>query len=240
MAQGESVSEEGKNRPFPSGKKAASRVVVSIALILAIVFVPAGTLRWPEAWVFLLLYLSMVAGFFLWAKKKDPALLKERASPQKYVKPWDRTLIRIYSFFLVLMVIVAGLDAVRFRWSHLPLKWTVLGFAGLILAMLLVLWVMRENTFASSVVRIQTDRGHRVCSTGPYRHVRHPMYVGVILSIISLPPALGSIFALIPAGIIVGLFILRTSLEDKALQQELPGYREYAQKVRFRLIPRVW
>jgi protein-S-isoprenylcysteine O-methyltransferase Ste14 len=106
--------------------------------------------------------------------------------------------------------------------------------------MWLAFWATSENTFASSVVRIQTDRGHRVCSTGPYAHVRHPMYVGVILSIICFPLALGSFFALIPAGIIVGLFILRTFLEDKALQEELPGYKEYAQKVRFKLIPGVW
>jgi protein-S-isoprenylcysteine O-methyltransferase Ste14 len=184
--------------------------------------------------------LSAVAGFFLWAKKKDPALLKERASPQKDVKPWDRTLIRAYSVFLVAMPIMAGLDAVRFRWSRVPFGLILFGFAGLILAMLLVFWVMRENTFASSVVRIQTERGHRVCSTGPYQYVRHPMYVAVILSVVCLPVALGSLFALVPALVIVGLFILRTSLEDKTLQAELLGYKEYARKVRFRLIPGVW
>jgi protein-S-isoprenylcysteine O-methyltransferase Ste14 len=138
------------------------------------------------------------------------------------------------------MTVLTGLDGVRFRWSHVPFGLNLLGFAGLVLAMLLVFWVMRENTFASSVVRIQTDRGHRVCSTGPYAYARHPMYVGVILSIISFPLALGSLFALIPAVIIVGLFIMRAALEDKTLQEELPGYKEYAQKVRFRLIPGVW
>lgn len=225
---------------YLTGKKIGLRVTIGVAVVLAIFFVPAGTLRWPQAWVFLSLYLSAVAGFFFWAKKKDPALLKERASPQKYAKRWDRTLLRIYSVFLVAMLIVAGLDAIRFRWSYLPFGFNVLGFAGLVLAMLLVFWVMRENTFASSVVRIQTDRGHRVCSTGPYRHVRHPMYVAVILSVVCLPVALGSLFALIPAVVVVGLFVLRTALEDKTLQEELSGYKEYAQKVRFRLIPGVW
>ena len=223
-----------------AGKKIILRATFGIALLLAVFFVPAGTLRWPQAWVFLALYLSAVAGFFSWAKKKDPALLKERASPQKDVKPWDRTLIRAYSVFLVAMPIMAGLDAVRFRWSRVPFGLILFGFAGLILAMLLVFWVMRENTFASSVVRIQTERGHRVCSTGPYQYVRHPMYVAVILSVVCLPVALGSLFALVPALVIVGLFILRTSLEDKTLQAELLGYKEYARKVRFRLIPGVW
>jgi protein-S-isoprenylcysteine O-methyltransferase Ste14 len=228
-----------KHHPL-AGKKIILRATFGIALLLAVFFVPAGTLRWPQAWVFLALYLSAVAGFFSWAKKKDPALLKERASPQKDVKPWDRTLIRAYSVFLVAMPIMAGLDAVRFRWSRVPFGLILFGFAGLILAMLLVFWVMRENTFASSVVRIQTERGHRVCSTGPYQYVRHPMYVAVILSVVCLPVAMGSLFALVPALVIVGLFILRTSLEDKTLQAELLGYKEYARKVRFRLIPGVW
>jgi protein-S-isoprenylcysteine O-methyltransferase Ste14 len=224
-------------RAVMTGTKFVLRVLLGIALVLAVFFVPAGTLRWPQAWIFLVLYLSAVAGFFVYTKRKDPGLLKERMSPQKSVKPWDRRLVRVYSFFLAAMTVLTGLDAVRFRWSHIPLEWSVLGFGGLVLAMLLAFWATRENTFASSVVRIQTDRGHYVCSTGPYAYVRHPMYVGVILSIISLPLALGSLFALIPAGIIVGLFILRTSLEDKTLKEELPGYREYAQSVRFRLIP---
>jgi protein-S-isoprenylcysteine O-methyltransferase Ste14 len=223
-----------------SGKKLVFRVLIGIALLLAAFFIPAGTLRWPQAWVFLAFYLSAVAGFFVWTKKRDPGLLKERISPQKNVKAWDKKILRIYSLFLAALPIVAGLDAVRFCLSHLPLGLNVLGFAGLVLAMLLAFWATRENTFASSVVRIQTDRGQRVCSTGPYAHVRHPMYIAVILMAVSLPPALGSRYAFIPAAIIVGLFVLRTALEDKTLQEELPGYKEYAQKVRFRLIPGVW
>lgn len=228
------------SRTVLSGPRFILRAIFGIALLLALFFVPAGTFRWPQAWIFLVLYLSAVAGFFVYTKRKDPGLLKERISPRKSVKPWDRRLVRVYSLFLAAMIVLAGLDAVRFRWSRLPIGWNVPGFGGLILAMLLGFWATRENTFASSVVRIQTDRGHYVCSTGPYAYVRHPMYVGVILSVISLPLALGSLFAFVPAGIIVGLFILRTSLEDKTLKDELPGYKEYAQKVRFRLIPGLW
>jgi protein-S-isoprenylcysteine O-methyltransferase Ste14 len=222
------------------GKKIALRVTIGIVLLLAVLFVPAGTLRWPQAWVLLALYLSAVAGFFVWTKKRDPDLLKERISPPKNIKAWDRRILRIYSLFLAVLPIVAGLDAVRFRSSHLPFGLNVLGFASLVLTMLLAFWATKANTFASAVVRIQTDRGHRVCSTGPYAYVRHPMYIAVILMAVSLPPALGSLYAFIPAVIIVGLFILRTALEDKTLQEELPGYKEYAQRVRFRLIPGVW
>lgn len=234
------MNTEGKNQPLLPRKALALRTVAGIGLFFVIFFVPAGSFRWPQAWVFLALYLSAVAGFFVWTKKKDPGLLKERISPQKNVKAWDRKILRVYSLFLAVLPIVAGLDAVRFRWSHLPFGLNLLGFAGLVLTMLLAFWATRENTFASSVVRIQTDRGHRVCSTGPYAYVRHPMYIAVILMAVSLPPALGSRYAFIPAVVIVGLFILRTALEDKTLQEELPGYKDYAQKVRFRLIPGVW
>jgi len=234
------MNAERKNQPLLPKKTLIIRTVGGIGLFLVVLFVPAGSFCWPQAWVFLALYLSAVAGFFMWTKRKDPDLLKERMSPQKNVKAWDRRIVRVYSFFLVAMTVLTGLDAVRFRWSHVPFGLNLLGFAGLVVAMLLVFWVMRENAFASSVVRIQTDRGHRVCSTGPYAYARHPMYFGVILSIICFPLALGSLFAIIPAGIIVGLFILRTALEDKTLQEELPGYKDYAQKVRFRLFPGAW
>ena len=233
--------DKGRENPaFLSRGQIVLRSVAAIGLLFAGLFIPAGSLRWPQAWVFVSLYLSSVAGFFVWTKKRDPGLLKERISPAKNVKVWDRTIVRIYTFLLVVMIVLAGMDAVRFRWSRVALGLNLVGFAGLVLALGLAFWATRENTFASSLVRIQTDRGHRVCSTGPYAHVRHPMYVGVILSIICFPLALGSFFALIPAGIIVGLFILRTFLEDKSLEAELLGYKEYAQKVRFRLIPGIW
>ena len=216
------------------------RVTVGVGLLLAVLFGPAGTLRWPQAWVFLAFYLSGVAWFYIWTKRRDPGLLKERMSPQKNVKAWDKKILRIYTLFLAALLIVAGLDAVRLRWSHLSLGLNVLGFAGLVLTMLVAFWATKANTFASGVVRIQTDRGHRVCSTGPYAHVRHPMYIAVILMAASLPLALGSRYSLIPAAVIAGLFILRTILEDKTLKEELPGYREYTQKVRFWLIPGLW
>ncbi|MBE0710963.1 MAG: isoprenylcysteine carboxylmethyltransferase family protein, partial [Candidatus Aminicenantes bacterium] len=109
-----------------------------------------------------------------------------------------------------------------------------------VLSWAIVLWAFRENAYLSAYVRIQTERGHTVCTTGPYRFVRHPMYLAVILSILCMSLFLGSLFSLIPAGLVVGLFVLRTSLEDRALQAELPGYAEYASKTRWKLIPNVW
>jgi len=177
---------------------------------------------------------------FFWAKRKDSALLKERISRQKDVKPWDRKIIAVYTFFLAALPVVAGLDAARFRRSKLTLGVNLVGFAGFGLAMLGIFWAAKENTYLSSVVRIQSDRGQSVCTTGPYACIRHPMYAAIILLVICLPLALGSLYALVPAVIIVGLIILRTSLEDKTLQRELAGYTEYAKTVRFRLLPGMW
>jgi protein-S-isoprenylcysteine O-methyltransferase Ste14 len=216
------------------------RVIVTIVFILAIIFVPAGTLNWPEAWLYLILYIFAVGGCLIWLKKNDPELLKERRSTRKDVKGWDKKIILAYTITLIIMLALAGLDAVRFRWSQMPLMLKVLGFLGFIPAVTLGFWAMKQNTYLAQYVRIQKERGHRVITTGPYKYVRHPMYVGVILFILCFPLALGSLYSFIPALIIVILFIIRTSLEDKTLQEELEGYQEYAKRVRYKLIPGIW
>jgi len=223
-----------------SKAKIIIKTVVTVLFAFAVVFVPAGTLNWPEAWVFLLLYFVFVTAALIWMKKNAPGLLKERMSKKKDVKSWDKKFFTAYSIFLIALLIVPGLDAVRFGWSEVPLFVRVLGFLGFIPAMGFAFWAMKENAFASDTVRIQKERGHTVCTTGPYRYVRHPMYVGVILFLLCFPIALGSFYTFIPAFINTALFILRTSLEDKTLQEELPGYKEYAQEVRYRLFPGVW
>jgi protein-S-isoprenylcysteine O-methyltransferase Ste14 len=229
-----------RQREDASKAKIIIKTVVTILFLLALIFVPAGTLNWPEAWLVLLLYFAGVTGALIWMKKKAPGLLKERISPKKDAKSWDKRIITVYTLLLVALLIVPGLDAVRFGWSEVPLIVKVLGFVGYLPAGRFAFWAMKENAYLSDVVRIQKDRGHTVCTTGPYRYVRHPMYAGVMLIMLCLPLSLGSFYAFIPAFMIVVLFILRTSLEDKTLQEELPGYKEYAQKVRYRLLPGVW
>ncbi len=216
------------------------KTVVTVLFMFAVLFIPAGTLNWPEAWIFLFFYLTAVTALMIWMKKKSPDLLKERMSRKKEAKSWDRKFLIAYCFTLIAMAIIPGLDAVRFRWSEVPLILKVLGFIGYIPSLGFAFWAVKENAYASDVVRIQEDRGHTVCTTGPYRHVRHPMYVGVIFFLLSFPLSLGSLYTFIPAFIIIILFIIRTSLEDRALQEELPGYTEYSQKVRYRLLPGVW
>ena len=216
------------------------KTVVTVLFAFAVVFVPAGTLNWPEAWIFLSLYFVFVTVALVWMKKNAPGLLKERMSRKKDTKSWEKKFFAAYIFSLIALLVVPGLDAVRFGWSEVPLIGKVLGFAGSIPALCFAFWAVKENAFASDTVRIQKDRGHTVCTTGPYKYVRHPMYVGIILFLLCFPLFIGSLYTFIPALIIIALFIMRTALEDKTLQEELPGYKEYAQKVRYQLFPGVW
>ncbi len=216
------------------------RGIAMSGCLIALFFGPGGTFNWPEAWLFLFLYAVALTGIVVWMKKNAPDLLKERMSRKKDAKTWDKVILSIYTVLVMIMLAVIGFDAVRYNWSHVPLLVKVLGFLGFFPAYMLVFWTMTQNRYLSEVVRIQKERGHDVCTTGPYRYIRHPMYVGVIIFVLCLPLALGSFFALILSAAIVIVFIIRTALEDKTLQKELSGYKEYAEKVRYRLIPGVW
>ena len=145
----------------------------------------------------------------------------------------------VYLIFLIGIIIISGLDF-RFKWSVVPPWAVIVGFMASIPAVVIISLSARENTYLSDVVRIQEDRGHRVCTTGPYHYVRHPMYVGIIIMVFMLPLLLGSLYALIPAGLTASTFVVRTALEDKTLKMELSGYQEYAQKTRYRLLPGIW
>ena len=153
-------------------------------------------------------------------------------------KAWDKVLAPLMALSIGFpLVIVAGLDH-RYGWSpEFPLWLIVLGFILISLGYAFATWALAENRFFSSVVRIQTDRGHVVCDSGPYRIVRHPGYAGSILSLPGIVLALCSVWTLIPAAVALIIAVIRTSLEDQTLQEELPGYRDYAQRVRYRLIP---
>jgi protein-S-isoprenylcysteine O-methyltransferase Ste14 len=156
-------------------------------------------------------------------------------------KAWDKILAPLMAVSIGFpMVIVAGLDH-RYNWSSgFPLWLSVIGFILIILGYAFASWAMAENRFFSSVVRIQTDRGHVVCDTGPYRFVRHPGYAGNIPPLFGIVLALGSVWTLIPAAVALIITLIRTVLEDQTLQEELPGYRDYARRVRFRLIPGIY
>jgi len=219
----------------------AVKVVLSAGYI-AFVFTAAGTLRWPRFWFYIGLYVVMTGSLMLWLKKRNPGLFKERmtAAKKSDVKKWDRTIVGAYTVFLLIMYLVIPLDAVRFRWSRVPLALSWLAFAGLLGSWALVVFAFRVNSYLSGFVRIQSDRGQTVCTAGPYRFMRHPMYLANILACLCVPPFLGSMFGWIPAGFCAALFVLRTALEDSTLRNELPGYADYAAKVRWKLVPGIW
>lgn len=146
----------------------------------------------------------------------------------------------IYSVLLVVTPLISGLDY-RFSWSPLTTNSIkVIGIAALAISFLPLTWSMAVNRFFEPTVRIQTQQEHQVISSGPYRYIRHPGYVGVILQFIAVPLSLGTLVAWIPALLGAALYVLRTALEDKTLQAELPGYVEYTQRTRYRLFPFIW
>ena len=224
----------------PTLGKRILRGFLSVVLFAALLFVPAGRWDWVAGWAFLIFALSSITILSLVLWRRDPELIKERTRVAENVESWDRMILRIYGVLSISLFVVAGLDAGRFLWSSIPLSFRVLSWIVLIGASAIVWWALFTNTFTSRMVRIQEDRGHRVVTKGPYQFVRHPMYVGVILAVLSIPLVLGSWWALIPGVGIMVLFIVRTALEDQTLQAKLSGYSEYTKSVRYRLVPGIW
>ena len=198
---------------------------------------------WWQGWAYSLLFASSGIGIRIWAERRHPGLMAERAqlSRAQDVKSWDRLLAPLMALSLGLpLFVVAGLDH-HFGWSPDFPSW--LNIVGLVLAAAgygFAGWAFLENRFFSAVVRIQSERGHVVCDTGPYKIVRHPGYSGSVLPPFAMAVALGSLWTLIPAAAAVVIAVVRTTLEDRTLQKELPGYREYAERVRYRLIPGIY
>jgi protein-S-isoprenylcysteine O-methyltransferase Ste14 len=219
------------------------RISAVFALILAmdlLLFAPAGRLDWPTAWILSLLYGVFLVAYAVWGTLKAPDLLKERSRVAENVKVWDKAIMAIYTVLLVATLVLAGLDVGRAQRAQVPATWQVLGLVGVVLAGGLIFWTIFTNAYLGRMVRIQEDRGHRVVTGGPYRYVRHPMYTGIILLFPCMALFLGSWWAVVPAGLIAVLMVIRTVLEDRTLQAELSGYAEYTQQVRYRLLPGVW
>jgi len=216
------------------------RLVVVYLLIPLTLLICGGDLGWWQAWLYSMLILAAGIGGRLWAEQRHPGLTAERQNVEtiQNAKAWDKVLAPLMAVSIGFpMVIVAGLDH-RYRWSfEFPLWLVVIGFILISLGYVFGVWALAENRFFSSVVRIQTDRGHVVCDSGPYRFVRHPGYAGNILALFGIVLALSSVWTLIPAAVALLIAVIRTVLEDQTLQEELPGYRDYARRVRYRLIP---
>jgi protein-S-isoprenylcysteine O-methyltransferase Ste14 len=209
------------------------QICITMITIAIVLFVSAWSVRWIYAWLYIAAYLLIVLAVALTLPSE---VIAERGSRKENTESWDKLLRLLLLFTTLFMYITAGLDF-RFRWSDVSTGLHVLGMVIFLLGNAFNMWAMNANLFFSTDVRIQSDRGQKVCTGGPYRIVRHPGYLGMILYNLATPLFLGSLWALIPAAAITAAFIVRTGMEDKTLQKKLAGYAAYAERTRYRLFP---
>jgi protein-S-isoprenylcysteine O-methyltransferase Ste14 len=203
----------------------------------AILFIAAGTLSWKWAWYALLLGLLILLVNLIVLPTE---LIEERGRKKENVKKWDKVLTSINTLPMILMYVFSGLDR-RFNWTGgVPIVVNIAGLVFIFLGSMLFTWSMASNRFFSTLVRLQTDRQHTVETKGPYKYIRHPGYVGYMTFTLATPVALGTFWGLIFSGITCVLLIVRTALEDATLKKELPGYAEYTENVKYKLIPYLW
>jgi protein-S-isoprenylcysteine O-methyltransferase Ste14 len=212
---------------------------VELAILAGVLFGIAGRVDWPAAWLIIVLFAwQVLSGWLLF--RHDPERFKERLTTASNVPRWDLLIARGNRILEPIFLATAALDAGRFRWSDMPVVVQAIGTAAVVAAVGVVWWCAAVNHFLSTRSRIQSERGHTVVQHGPYRFVRHPMYASRIVLIMGAALTLGSWIALVPAVLIALLLVLRTSLEDRMLTTELPGYRTYAKHVPGRLVPGLW
>ncbi|HXY00972.1 MAG TPA: isoprenylcysteine carboxylmethyltransferase family protein [Candidatus Limnocylindrales bacterium] len=219
----------------------ALQFAVGFLSFILILFLPAGTLRYWEGWALLAVWFTPYFFFFLYYLKRDPELLKRRMLHKEKVKEQQVLMKALYAIFF-LGYLIPGFDF-RFGWSRRwagpePLWLNIVALGIILAAALIILWVMNVNRFAART--IQVEAGQKVITTGPYKWVRHPMYLGMCMSLPVVPLALGSYVAFPVFALFVPLIVLRLLNEEKVLRQDLPGYTEYCEETRHRLVPYVW
>jgi protein-S-isoprenylcysteine O-methyltransferase Ste14 len=230
----------GKWNPRMIAKLLLQNTIVVIAMG-ALLFAAAGSLDWPAAWVMLIVSAILGPACGLWLAKTDPALLAERMRPtfQADQPAADKIFMLVFFLVLLLWLVAIGLDR-RANASDVPLLLQALGLAMYLLSIAFIMWVFRENSFAAPVVKVQAARHQRVISSGPYSFVRHPMYSGVMLYFLGIPLLLGSWWGVAIAPVFAVLFAIRARIEERALVAGLPDYADYAERVRYRLVPGLW
>lgn len=241
MSNGEiDGSKSGEVRLNRDGIRGIIRGFIQPFITLLVLLVSAGTIGWINAWVFAgmrLLYHVTYVGLLM---RKNPGLLNQRARIKKNTKRFDRLILLSFIPFFLLINIICGLDAVRFEWSEMSFGFVIFGVVIWAMGISFTLWSMVANPHFESSVRIQEERDHQVFASGPYKIVRHPGYLGFIVVILSVSFILGSWWGLVPAALFAVVVIIRTGLEDRMLKKELSGYKEYAERTRYRLLPLVW
>lgn len=219
-----------------AGQIAGMFLVFALALFLA-----AGTIAWLAGWIFLVLFFGFVVAISLWLLRHNPGLLLERMKGYKPIQEaWDKIFVILANLVFITWLVLMPLDAVRFRWSQVPVWLQMFGAVVLLCSFVLFFLTFRENSYLSPVVRIQEERGQTVVSTGPYHYVRHPMYSALLLFVPGTAFLLGSWYGLLMGLVLVGMVAVRAVLEERTLRAELQGYGAYMEHVEYRLIPHVW
>ncbi len=213
-----------------------------LAIMMVVFYVSAGRTDIPRSWfLFGVVFVYLVASNLALYRYNPELLIQRLKIRREGSKTWDEILVRISNLTaLLLLPAMAGLDVGWYRWSSLGLPYAIVGVVSIVVSSILINWAMIENPYFEATVRIQDDRDHHVVTTGPYAIIRHPGYLSGILWIASVPLILGSLYALAPFALYTVLMTLRTYLEDMTLQEELPGYTEYAERVKYRLFPGIW
>ncbi len=227
----------------PPGPRLWFGLVLVYLMVPVILLICGGDLGWWQGWIYsVLIFFAGILSRFL-AEKKHPGILVERFVSEKTLKakPWDKVLSPLMAISLTFpLVIVAGLDH-RYGWTPMfSAGLNILGLFIIALGYAFASWALIENRFFSSTVYIQTERGHSVCDSGPYRIVRHPGYAGNLLAVAGIIMALNSLWTLIPAMVALVVAVVRTALEDRTLHEELKGYEEYAKHTPYRLFPGIY
>ena len=232
------------NNLFVAENKIEAILIIKSAtifgFIIAITFISAGRLNYWQGWIFngLNIFFILLTYYYLFDRAD---LIKERLSPGSGMKSWDKIYYAVTTPFFFVVMILSALDAGRFKWEPLlTLLWVTVGMILYVIGQLIVLWAKKTNKYFSSVVRIQKDRGKKVCKDGPYSYIRHPGYFGGIIYTIATPLLLSSFWGFVINLFVIIPIIIRTYLEDNTLQKELDGYLEYTKEVKYRLIPRIW
>ena len=234
------MSKEKKDNSFVRLSARYVSGVLMLGAVTAGLFWAAGRWDWWQGWAFLGFFSIYINALSIWLAKTNPDLYAERSRIAENIEPWDHWVIRFYNASLIALILIGALDSGRWRWSSVTIWAQALGWIGLCLAAVLIWHVLAVNNFSSSWVRIQDDRNQKVVTHGAYRWIRHPMYLGVAMSSVCVPLVLASYWALVPGACVILVTVYRTAREDRTLLNKLDGYREYAQRVRFRLIPGIW
>jgi protein-S-isoprenylcysteine O-methyltransferase Ste14 len=217
-------------------------VLVNLLVFIGLLFIPAGTVGWLAGWVFVTLFWGFVLLVVRMMLRNNPELLRERmSSPVQRRQPlWDKVLLSVLMLLFFSWLTLMPLDAVRFGWSDVPVWLQVFGALGIVLSFYVMYLTYRENPYLYAVMKLQEGQGQSVVTTGPYRYVRHPLYSSSLVFFPATALLLGSWLGLLFSLVLIALIILRTALEDRMLSSGLTGYAEYAQTVRYCLIPHVW